>query len=103
MKFWYINMEEPQRRSEFGFDYMDWALDVVVPPGMGRAEWKDEHELREFVERGLLDEDVAGELKAEAGRALEWLRSRRAPFDERWEDWRPNPAWDVPTLPERSE
>lgn len=103
MRFWYINMEEPQRRSDTGFDYMDWALDVVVPPGMDMAEWKDEDELRQFIDKGLLPAGAAEDLRDEAERALEWLQSRRAPFDERWEDWRPDPAWRIPELPERWE
>ena len=100
LRSWYINMEEPLRRSEPGFDYMDWALDIVVSPDMSESTPKDEDELREFVNHGLMQPQQAEEIKASAQTALERLLARLAPFDERWEDWRPDPGWRMPTLPE---
>lgn len=100
LRSWYINMEEPLRRSEAGFDYMDWALDIVVTPDMRESTLKDEDELREFVDDGLMRAQQAEEIRATAQQALDRLLARQAPFDERWEDWRPNPGWRMPTLPE---
>ena len=100
---WYINIEEPVRPSPVGFDYMDWALDVVVTPDMSEWRMKDEDELQEFVDKGLFSPPQAEHVRTAAQQALDRLLARRAPFDERWEDWRPDPAWGIPALPERWE
>ena len=97
---WYVNVEEPLRRSEMGFDYMDWTLDIVVEPDLSNHRWKDEEELAEAVTRGVYTPEHAIRIREAAGSGLEHLTSRRPPFDERWEDWRPDPAWQMPVLPE---
>jgi hypothetical protein len=38
---WYINLQEPVRRTELGFDFMDEELDVVVQPDLSGWEWKE--------------------------------------------------------------
>jgi hypothetical protein len=35
---WYVNLEQPQRRSRLGFDFEDRLLDVFVEPD-GRWRW----------------------------------------------------------------
>lgn len=87
---WYVNFEEPLRRSPVGFDTFDHKLDLIVEPG-GSYRWKDEDELEQAAAVGLLGAD---EVRAEAARVLaEW------PFPTGWEDWRPEPSWPVPQLP----
>jgi len=100
---WYINIEERVRPSPFGFDYMDWALDVVVAPDMGEWRMKDEDELVEFVDAGLFTSQQATHARQTAERAIVRLLAHKPPFDIGWEDWRPNPRWGVPQLPERWE
>lgn len=88
---WYVNFEQPLRRTPLGVDTFDEKLDLIVRPD-GSYEWKDEDELEQAAAVGLLDAD---EVRAEAARVLdEW------PFPTGWEDWRPDPAWPVPLLPE---
>jgi len=88
--WWYVNFEQPLRRSAVGFDTFDEKLDLIVRPD-GSYEWKDEDELEQAAALGLLD---AAAVRAEAARVLEeW------PFPTGWEDWRPDPAWPVPQLP----
>jgi uncharacterized protein len=88
---WYVNLEEPMRRTSSGFDRLDQKLDIVVAPD-GTYRWKDEDELEQAAAAGLLD---AAEVRAEAQRVLEeW------PFPTGWEDWRPDPAWPIPQLPD---
>ena len=88
---WYVNFERPLRRTALGFDTFDEKLDLIVRPD-GSYRWKDEDELEQAAAVGLLD-PVA--VRAEADRVLqEW------PFPTGWEDWRPDPAWPVPQLPE---
>ena len=51
---WYVNLEEPLRRSPVGFDTLDHKLDVIVELD-GSWRWKDEDQLVDIIERGLLD------------------------------------------------
>ncbi|TMB68286.1 MAG: DUF402 domain-containing protein [Chloroflexi bacterium] len=90
---WYINLEEPFRRTPLGFDYMDQTLDIVVEPDMSSWRWKDEDEFEEAQAKGIYSRKQALEIRIEGERALERLLFRKPPFDERWEDWRPDPAW----------
>jgi hypothetical protein len=90
---WYVNLQAPLRRRADGFDTRDLQLDLVVEPG-GAVTWKDEDHLEQAVELGLLGEDDARLARAEAERVLaEW------PFPTGWEDWRPDPGWELPQLP----
>ena len=55
----------------------------------------DEDELEEGLERGVLTADDEAAARAEAARLVEeW------PFPTGWEDWRPDPAWPTPALPD---
>lgn len=97
---WYINLEEPFRRSPIGFDYMDQTLDIVVEPNMSSWRWKDEDELEDAMAQGILTPDQARSIRAEGERAIQRLLARSPPFDERWEHWRPDPAWRRPEINE---
>jgi hypothetical protein len=55
-----------------------------------RSWWKDEDEPAEAVEIGLITAEQAAEFRAEGERALEWLLSRRPPYDRDWLSWRPD-------------
>jgi Protein of unknown function (DUF402) len=94
LREWYVNFERLVRpRSPIGFDYVDIALDLVCYPD-GRWELLDEDELAEGLERGVLTEEDAAAAHADAERiAAEW------PFPTGWEDWRPDPGWEPPSLP----
>ena len=87
---WYVNFEQPLRRTPLGVDTFDEKLDLIVRPD-GSYRWKDEDELEQAAALGLLHADA---VRAEAQRVLgEW------PFPTGWESWRPDPAWPVPQLP----
>ena len=89
LQHWYINLESELQRTKRGFDYEDRVLDVIVEPDMSSWRWKDEDELAEAVELGLFTAQQAAEFRAEGERALEWLLSRRPPYDREWLSWRP--------------
>jgi hypothetical protein len=91
--------ETPLRRTTRGFDYTDLVLDAVVSGDRAGWRWEDEEELAEALALGLLAEERAAFLRAEGEAAAEAVRARRAPYDDLWEGWRPDPGWAVPTLP----
>jgi hypothetical protein len=90
---WYVNLERPQQRTELGFDYEDELLDVWVALGR-QPELLDEDELEEAVQRGFVSGGHAATIRATAERVLV-----EPPWPTGWEDWRPEPGWQMPVLP----
>jgi hypothetical protein len=90
---WYVNLERPQQRTELGFDYEDELLDVWVALGH-QPELLDEDELEEAVQRGFVSGEHAAAIRATAERVL-----AEPPWPTGWEDWRPEPEWQMPVLP----
>jgi hypothetical protein len=90
---WYVNLQEPFRRDEGGFETQDQELDLVVRPD-GSWEWKDEDKMDDWVRRGRFTPEEVAEIRAEGERVIaEW------PFPTGWEEWEPEPSWPVPVLP----
>jgi hypothetical protein len=89
---WYVNLQEPFRRSEFGVDTADQLLDLVRMRD-GEWRWKDEDELAEAVDRGFLTDEEAAEVRAEAERVI-----AADAFPTGWERWEPDASWPVPSL-----
>jgi hypothetical protein len=96
---WYVNLEDPWRRTLLGFDTTDHALDVWVLPDRSWS-WKDEDELQEAVGIGLFTRQQAKAIRAEGDRVIERAEAWTEPFNEGWEDWRPDPDWPLPSVPE---
>jgi len=97
--FYFTNLEEPFCRTPIGFDYTDQYLDIIPKPDLSAWHWKDEDELAEAVELGLISQDRAAFLYTEGERVANWLQSGKSPFNG-WENWRPDPSWKIPVLPE---
>ena len=98
---WYLNIEEGLRPTEFGFDYMDWTLDVFISRDRRFHTWKDEAELEEAVRRGVYSPELAVHIRKAGERGLARFLAREAPFDQPWDKWRPDPSWTLPVIPER--
>lgn len=96
---WYVNLQAPLARTPIGFDTVDHALDVLIPLDRSSWTWKDENELAEAIALGLFTQAEAAEFRSWGTRAIEHLLRRLPPFDEPWEDWRPDPSWPTPALP----
>jgi hypothetical protein len=96
---WYVNLEDPWRESPFGFDTTDHLLDIWVEPDR-TWRWKDEDHLVEAVEVGLFSPDKADEIRAEGERVIERIEAWTAPFDESWENRRPDADLPLPSIPE---
>lgn len=96
---WYVNLQKPYRRTALGFETMDLALDVIVEPDRS-WRWKDEDELEAFVQRGVFDRAIAERIHAEGLEVVGCAERDEPPFCEPWPDWRPDPSWAVPELPQ---
>jgi hypothetical protein len=96
---YYVNMEEPFRRTPIGFDTNDHQLDIVVMPDMSWT-WQDEDVFDEFVRLGNYSREFAEHVRSEAKAAIELVESRASPFCDGWEEWNPDPSWAIPELPE---
>ena len=97
---WYVNLERPLTRTKTGFDFMDLTLDIVISADQSEWKWKDEDELDEALERGLISAEQAGALRKEGEIILENMQNGEPPFSQGWEQWRPDPTWTRPVLPE---
>ena len=95
--YFYINLEDPWRRTDIGFDSGDWELDIVGTP----ASWtyKDEDELAWSEQVGLVTPDWAERTRAAGRRASEALESNAWPFSADWNRWLPAPGATLPALP----
>ena len=98
---WYVNLEESAVRWDdghlAGIDVIDQDLDIEATRD-GAWQWKDEDE---FAERLALPEhywvpDEAA-VRAEGRRVIKQIEAAEFPFDGTWTDFRPDPAWPVPT------
>ena len=95
---WYINLQEPLRRTAIGFDTHDQILYIVVSADRATWRWKDEDELEQAQELGTISRQAADELRREGERALALLQASEPPYEDRWERWAPDPSWSIPTL-----
>lgn len=90
---WYINLQEPFRRTPDGIETQDLELDFVVAPD-GSWEKKDDHLLDAWVEKGRWSAaEVAG--IREIGSQVETeLRAGHRWWDVRWAAWEPPSHWE---------
>jgi hypothetical protein len=96
---WYVNFQEPMRRTPTGIDTVDLVLDLVVAPD-GRCRRKDEEDFADAVAQGHISAETAEQVLADAERMTAAVAAGEAPFDERhWLTWRPPAEWTAPPLP----
>lgn len=95
---WYVNLEDVHRRDAAGVVTQDHVLDLWITADR-TVHWKDEDELDAAVGAGRYSTSDAERFRADARKVEELLRRWESPFADRWEDWRPDPAWPIPGLP----
>ena len=92
---YFINMEQPVRRTAVGFDTQDLTIDIEVTPELTWS-WRDEQELANHVAEGLYSAALASAARAEGERAVEALVRGEHVCRRRWAEWRPPAAWQIP-------
>ncbi|QKW08895.1 DUF402 domain-containing protein [Streptomyces sp. NA04227] len=98
-KNWYVNLEEPLVRWPGGVDSEDHFLDISVSPDRS-WHWRDEDEFAEAQRAGLMNAAQALRVREAGWRAVARIGEWGPPFDEDWPNWRPDPAWTIPSLPD---
>jgi len=95
---WYINLQEPIRRTGIGFDTMDHMLDVVISPDMTEWHWKDADEFLEAEKVGIYSSGKAREIWSVGEKAVRLVTMERRYLYEGWEKWQADPEWETPKL-----
>jgi hypothetical protein len=94
---WYVNIQEPFRRTADGYDTQDLELDIWIP--LDRPwEWKDEELLAQRVREGRFTDDQVAEIRAEGERIARELDAGRRWWDQTWAAWAPDPSWPTPSF-----
>jgi Protein of unknown function (DUF402) len=94
---WYINLQEPFRRTAGGYDTQDLELDIWIP--LDRPwEWKDEELLTVRVAEGRFTDAQVAEIRVEGERIAGELDAGRRWWDEAWAGWTPDPGWPTPSF-----
>jgi len=96
---YYVNLQAPMTETVAGFETTDLFLDIVVDADLN-WQWKDEDELEEAVAVGRLTVTEADAVRREGERVVAGIEARRWPFDGTFDDWRPDPCWPVPPMPD---
>ena len=95
---YYVNFEEPFRRTAIGFDTNDHTLDIMVTPDL-QWTWKDSDDFDDRIRQGVYSAEFAAEVRADAARVISAIEARHPPFADGWERWSPDSAWTAPRLP----
>lgn len=96
---WYINLQDPIRRHERGFDTLDHELDYWLPQS-GSWTVKDDELFEQRVEERRYSKQQAASIRGTGNQIAEMLRSESLWWDESWANWTPCTHWHALALPE---
>jgi len=96
---YYVNFQYPYQRSHCGIEAMDLELDIDIEPDLS-YRWKDVGDYQKAIESGIIPSDCVQGIEAAKPGVLERIEKRQYPFDGSWLDWKPDPGWHLPKLPE---
>jgi hypothetical protein len=92
---YFVNMEEPFRRTGVGFDTQDHTLDIEVTPEL-TWHWRDEQELANHVAEGFYTPELARAARSEGEEVMQAIQRRDHECVRGWPEWSPPPEWRVP-------
>jgi predicted RNA-binding protein associated with RNAse of E/G family len=90
---WYVNFQDPFRRTADGFDSFDHVVDLVLGAD-GSYRWKDVEEFEKFVAEGRFTTAEVRAIRAETARVAADLDHARRWWDESFATWTPPSHWD---------
>jgi len=94
---YFVNMEEPLRRTAIGFDTQDHTLDIEIGPDL-TWHWRDEAELANHVAEGFYTRELAMAVQAEGERVIDAILRRDHECMRGWRDWSPPREWQRPAF-----
>jgi hypothetical protein len=89
---WYVNLQEPFRRTAEGYDTQDLELDIWLPLD-APWEWKDDELLEQRVRDGRFTSAQVAAIRAEGARIAADLDEGRRWWSGAWASWTPDPVW----------
>jgi len=95
---WYVNLQEPFRRTGLGYDTQDLELDIWLPAA-GGWRLKDDEVLEDRVREGRYTADQIVATRALAKDILAELESNGRWWSDEWAAWTPDPSWPTPAFP----
>ena len=96
---WYLNLQEPFRRTAVGYDTQDLELDYIVFPD-GSWVQKDRELLDVRLTEGRFTTGEVDAILTTGAEIEEVLHTGDSWWDTRWCEWEPDPTWETPSLPE---
>ena len=96
---WYLNLQEPFRRTAVGYDTQDLELDIWVSVD-GSWSFKDADLMEERIADGRFTREQVTEIFAEGDRIAAMLDAGERWWAEAWSRWEPPAGWIAPPLPE---
>ena len=91
---YFVNMEEPFRRTAIGFDTQDHTLDIEVTPELA-WRWRDEQELANHVSEGFYTAALATAARSEGQRTIDAIRRLEHACMQDWSEWIPPAEWGM--------
>ena len=95
---WYLNLQDPVRRYDGGFDTLDHELDYWVPAG-GTWQVKDAELFEQRVAEERYTADQADAIRSTGAAIEQMLTAGDHWWDESWADWAPPAGWDALDVP----
>lgn len=96
---YYVNFQLPFQRSHCGIDTLDLEIDLVIDSDFS-YRWKDLDDYQKSIDSGIITNEWAQEIENAKQEVFEKLSKRQYPFDESWLNWKLDPCWPAPKLPE---
>jgi hypothetical protein len=96
---YFVNMEEPFRRTAVGFDTQDHTLDIEIAPDLS-WHWRDESELASHVAERFYTAELATAARVEGERVIAAIQRRDHECLRGWQAWAPPSEWQLPAIVE---
>jgi predicted RNA-binding protein associated with RNAse of E/G family len=93
---WYVNFQEPLRRTPQGFDTMDQTIDLVVASDFSSWQRRDEDELELATSMGVYSQADARRLRDNCASVEQSLKVGIVPWNRSWSNWMPPNSFVVP-------
>jgi predicted RNA-binding protein associated with RNAse of E/G family len=97
--YYYVNFQLPFKRNLSAVDTLDLDLDLIIHPDFS-YEWKDIEDYQNAIAHGLILSEWSSAIETATDEVMGRLEKRQYPFDISWLDWKPDPDWQPPRLPQ---